>query len=612
MLHSDRIKTLSQKEVSELVKGQRKLIDLQNYDPFLAFNPNSGTINNFSYFSQTIKKSLKAYETLAMVVDNIENSLYDATGSDIGLEGEPNIDPDSQEYLLFQLLKERNKLHLTTYEIIKFKVKSVFNLVEQYLDQVTSDEYQSTAMSLLAINLQNLQSLLTSPKQQSSKVGLVQDEFEHIRDILNKELKFKREDILNIASSGEGEHRDYLEPIGEESDGSEFQEPVELPLAIKMQESPKGKLIDVPGTVIKEVEEEQKVESPPEVDRIRIKIETGQLTANFSPEARNNSTFISFTGRNSFLSTLHGFGLTVKKEGQLIYQNKFYDELKNLKEVVNCKGVYYLYNYHPQGRILRKIEDASDPVIWWDKQNISGFEYYNKNVRAALNETALVVNLNQTDLIVIEIQLYGTPGRELVIKNNTGSRINCHEPLLDNKILTITKKGLMMVYGVDMVNYSAYEELDKLQVELDASRVEDHFFLTVCERSEYCGLLLENYSTNLKASRIRIYKLKGPSGESRLSYMTQLDLWADNWLYYPSICFSQYLEDVLILCGQSSKGSMIHVYSYDISKNELVEKVSETLGGSRICYKLARNGPDEVNGVLWGGEILRFKVSLEK
>ena len=296
----------------------------------------------------------------------------------------------------------------------------------------------------------------------------------------------------------------------------------------------------------------------------------------------------------------------MRKEGQEIYSKTLKNKLKNLFEVVFCKGSYYIHSHR---RILRKTEDSSEPTVWWDKKKISDFDYRNKNIRATRDQSAIIINVNDTRLVVVEVKDDGTAGREIIIKNETSSRISCHEALSETRILTVNQKGLIVIYEVDFKNYSGSKEIARHQIKVNPERNENCFYLSVCDRSKRVAVLIMKHGYCVKASRIQMYELntKGDSGEEeKIELKAEIDIGSKDLECYYSICISQYIGDKLVIFGYSYKNTSVHTYYYDISSAELIERESKSLFAEHNkCYKLQRYG-NQVYGILWGGKIVKI------
>ena len=312
------------------------------------------------------------------------------------------------------------------------------------------------------------------------------------------------------------------------------------------------------------------------------------------------------------MSVLLGSGFSVFKRGKKIYSKDFTDNFKNLAEVVYCKGAYFIYNYNP-GRILRKIEDWSEPVVWWDKQKILNVWNYTKNLRVNREGTALIVNLNQTDLVVIEVIDDGDAGRELVIKNKSAGRINCHEALLRGRILAVTDEGELQIYKVDYLEYSGSTLLKSCQIafgfDFESCKLDQDYWLAVCEKSQICAVQVSLKKLGI-ASRILIYQLRDRQGQDVLAFQTQIDLASQQLSYLGNGCFSPYIGDKLVLCTQTSSNQAVIAFGYDLKKRELTQIEKKSLRKGNYCWKLSRVG-NQVCGIIQnGGFILRFKFSV--
>ena len=345
---------------------------------------------------------------------------------------------------------------------------------------------------------------------------------------------------------------------------------------------------------------------------IKITVNNDDLASNLMKKSGVNSKFICYSENNSFLCTLTGHGISVTKNGQEVYSQTLKNGMEHISDVVYCKGSYYIYNDTP-GRILRKTEDETEPTIWWDRSRIKYFYNYNCVIRAmeaSKNQSAIAINANKSELIVIEIKDDGAAGREIIIQNRTGSRIMCHEPFEGNKILTVNEIGLMVVYEVDLEQYQEYREIDKYYIELISFREENWFFFSFCEFSERVAVLIRNFDSSSRASRIQVYDMKKENSVRKMELKAEVDLWGEGLRYFFSICVSQYVGDKLLIFGYSEKSQKLLAYFFDTETNELTEKVvSSGDFEDRMCYKLQRLG-NEVYGLLGDGKIVKINASL--
>ena len=166
-----------------------------------------------------------------------------------------------------------------------------------------------------------------------------------------------------------------------------------------------------------------------------------------------------------------------------------------------------------------------------------------------------------------------------------------------------------MVYRVKF-GFRGYWELQRLQMGLKPWRLNDYFYLSVCEKFKRLAVLVGNNSKSFQASCIQIYSFLGNGTEKKLEYKTELDISAESLTYYRSICFSRYIGDKLIVCGYTYENSTVHTYFYDIFRNELAKRESKCLGEEdKYCYKLQRY-ENEVYGTLSGGKVLKFNFSV--
>ena len=587
MIRAKTSKKLNQRQYNTLKKHQRELEELSHINPFHLIHQDSKTITDFTQFSKTIQKTSKIFESLNLLAHQLETS-YQEHYLNIDLTRDPlfqNLNFFTKKGI--QLLSNRNRLHFKTFEKVKFRLRSIFGLVEDYLAELDADLDQEYCQEILRENLERLRNLVKFNEPQAEKVKEVETEFSAIKRVIDEKIEFERTNILKSL-------KDEVFRQG---------------MIEKRDKAVMTKLINI----IETREEPEEIPTTP-LEEISVKIDADELSSELMTKIDTNWTFITYSEKNTFLATLDKVGMSLRVESEEVYSKEYEDDFKFVKNAVFCKNCFYLYNYYPP-RIIRKGLNSNDPSIWWDKKEITQFDYDNKILRATQNESAILLNLNDTELIIIEIQdLDGSPGREMVIRNDTGSRIACHEPLPDNRLLTVNKKGLITVFDIDFASYSGYRESERLQLQLEQDRNEDYFYFSICERSELCAILVGNSSETYITSRILLYRLGGEDGGpggSRLRYLASVDLWEKDLKYYPSICFSGYVDDKILLFGHSYYGNIVHTYGFDVSKGEFGEKEAKELGGDLYCCKLMKNGDGgEICGLLQGGKILKIGVSV--
>ena len=579
---------LSDFQKSELQKIQVELRKLESFKLLESVDYDGNAIENFTYFRWLATQRLNCYESLELVLSQIEGDQspkdsFSGQKEQIESKSLPQTGQSTLEYLV-SFLRTRNNFHSKTYQKLLFRIQQVFKLVEEYLEKCYSDPYQSSAVTQISGNLIQLRSLTTNCfEPQADKVSAVEAEFKKINKILQSEVDLHLKTALFTKKEAE-----IKQGITEKRDKAVMTKTYQT-------------------ATIDHQEHSRSLSFTTNPSEVKIEINNDEVASELMTKARKYATFMCYSGKNSFLSTLNHHGLSLRKNGQLIYSKIYQDNMKYLYGVVTCKGSYYIYNYKP-GRILRKAEDGSDPTVWWDKKKISTFGAGNKIIRATPDQSAVVINVNETELVVVEVKDDGSLGREVIIENNTGCRIESHEPLVDNRILTVNKEGLVIIYEVDLQDFSGYKEVERLQIKLKSERQENCFYLSVCEKSERMVVLVR-YNGSSEASRMQVYSLRGKDGEKKLKYRTELDLWGRGLSSYYSICMSRYVGDKVFVCGNTYSNTMAHTYCYNLKSNELTETESKSLGGgNRYCDKLQRAG-DEVYGLLQGGKILKFKFS---
>ena len=578
---------------NQLTKIQKKLKKLNQFDEFSLFQPNTTSVHNFDFFATHIEDKAKAYDSLHFIINKIKkdsqvddhNPANDS--EELGNQGNVAL-PQNIGFFNKQgvhMYKSSLEVHLTTFEKIQFKLKQIFGLVEDYLDQISPDIYQECLNEIIDPNLKNLKKMITSEETSNpEKVRKIEEEFKKIQKTLRKKFHSEAKNLLKTAKINQIDNR-LTKQLAQTRDKSIMViEPKPEKSANKASSQPKI-----------------------ELERIKINIQTATDSSNLiSPSSLSTDIFIGFKDPTSYLTAQGRHGITIKNNNQTVHSKELTNAMKYLGEVVYCRGAYYIYNHAPE-RILRKAEDSSELVVWWDEQEIQHVWDYTHIIRVNREESALIVNLNETELGVIEVKEDGSAGRELMIVNETGARINCHDALSSAKVLAVNKKGLLTVYKADYVTFTGAKEVASCQIALKSDRGENQFWLAVCEKSNICAIQV---SVTSKASRILIYQLLDENGRDRMAVQSELDIYEQSLSYLDNGCFSPYIGDNLILCAYAESDKTAYAYGYDLASKELTQVHSRGLSRGGYCWKLARVN-NQVCGILSeGGVVLRFKFEV--
>ena len=570
-------KKLSKQISSQVLELHKQLQTLNRFDELSLFNPSTVSVDNYDFYANLVEEKAKLYESLNFLIkkDRGEDSDEELEEGGYGvLKG-----ADFFHNQGLQSAESRSQLHFNTLDKLYLKMEGIFHLVEEYLDQLDSDLYQVHFQRVLEANLGQLRAVLSSKEGKSKKVEQLEKEFQKISDILHEKLIAERKSLVN-----------YLEDTEDKIKKE------------KAKMSDKGVLVTTAPSALPDSEDQSTLN----IDMSFMKV---QCQSSGSAGGLSTSTtsyvHICFSSKNSFLCTAYGYGIVVQKNGQQVYNKNPGNNMANGTQIFYCKNSYYIYNSSPQF-IYRKKEDSSEPTIWWKKQSIANIWQYNKIIKPNHDKSALLVNVNNTDLLAIEIKSDGNAGRELVIKNTTGSRIYCHEPLSKNEVLTVNKNGLMVIYQANFTNYAESSEVNRLQIPLRSGKSENQFWLVVCEKSDLLAVMVDSSS---KASRILICSLKGEKGSSMLSFVTELDISAKGFSYHGNGCFSPYIGDKLILCA-SAYGQQAKAYGYDRKKKQITELQIEAPTISKYCYGQFSRVGNQVWGVVARGALIKYKFGL--
>ena len=575
---------LSDSDSDELRRLQSEFFELERDREFCLFDQSSNSISDWSLFSHTVHRKAAFYDTLRQLVNRITGPSRISSPSKC-LPFSSLVAGSLVEKKEVELIGKRNKHHLDFLSQFRLILKQAVSLVEDYIENMILklNEDKNTTFWLASGSFDQLKSLISRRQPLGQRIQLIEQELIKIDKILGNGLP--------------------------EPEKLNSRQKRSIPV-IKTKKTNKSVTTKKPI--------QRQIETIPGDQQGTVMVDVSDM--NTVSELMTKSTLcftsIAYASENSFLAFLAGFGMIVNKNGEEVYSKSSEDmrctqsALNPLlvREVVFCGENYFLL--HEKGRLFKKAQDSSEPTLWWDKSGIKGYGWYNQIIRTSLDQPALLINLNDTLLPVIEVKADGSSGLEFYIENTTGSRIDALEPLRNNKLLTVNKEGLITLYDLDLDTFSSYQGLETFQVNLYGERNENNFYLTACQKSRYCALLIQGDGQT--ASRIQIYKIRPQSFREKISLVTWIDLWEGQFLYYLSICFSHYLEEKLILCGFSQQNSKAHFYELDVKTNRLVKGGSVFGGGSkelgedRNCSKLMRRG-NEVKGILSGGKLLVLK-----
>ena len=566
-------RTLNSSQREQILDIIEDYTNIEDFEAFSLISEDCSAINNFKYFSSLVKRKAAVYNSLLFLVHQLGSKMSSSEGN------------RRAGALSGNLKALESSSHLSIHNRFQFRLKQAFEEVSRYLDEIKENKTSRPLPASLTPTLSLLQFNLDSDKPLIQKIQSVDSELQKIAKTVQKEL-----------------HQEMANTLGTRS---QIRHRIEQKLIPKATKSVTTTPVNEIGIRAEEEDTTQNLHSLV-LDEVEAEFDASQQSSTLMSKDKW-STFICFSSKNSFLSTLYRYGLTLKKDGKLVYSKQLEDEMRYLMDVVFCKGSYYIYCCQP-GLLVRKKNDASEPYVWWDKHPINRFDGSSKVLRASPCQSALIVNPDPSHLLVIQVNKDGSPAKELLINNHSEARINCHEPLLKGRILTVNRKGLFVVYQTNWSRLTTSTETCRLQLLLNTDEMENCFYLTSCPRSEYIGVLVRNRGETKKASRILVYKLRMLSTlNDQMILMAEMDLWGKGLLTYHSICFSHYIGGLLMLCGQSSNGSKVFRYVYDVGRRVLYQKDAESLGeGDRACYKLARFGK-EINGILSGGKILNIK-----
>ena len=331
---------LNKEEASQLLRAKKHLEKAQNLHPFLLFNQDTKMINHFQSFVSSIRRQYKAYADLSLVVDLIEKGKTSQLDQiDFGIKN--NLQGFSTDTKLKNapFAQARNTYHFQIYQKLKFKAKAVFSLVQEYLETLNSVLPQQISFDLLSKSLKDITKFIFNLKSiQQEKETNFDKELRELKNNLQSDIETKKK--IFLANRKEKEINQFI--------GTKKKDKANM---VKINLFREISLIGY------------KKVNP---HKIRVDLKQDKIESKLMRRSNPTFTFLSYSGKDSFLATLNGYGLALVKEGREIFCQKYETTAKNLLDVVYCRGSYYIYNYHPFGKILIKEEDHSQPRVWWE------------------------------------------------------------------------------------------------------------------------------------------------------------------------------------------------------------------------------------------------------
>ena len=550
----------------DLTKSIKNLEKISNSDIFNLVSSGGSQIDDFDKFCSIVRERAIGYDQLNFIVDCLKTKQRE------GFQRESS-DRDASNQLL-TLLKVRNDFHLKTFRKLKFKFRQIFDEVRGYIGHIQSDPYQSSVVDLLSENIAQLSQQVANPEPEALNLVSIEDQFKKINQKLLEEPNTSQNDKLYIQKDSTLNH-------------------------LMTKKRDKSIMVQAPNP-------ETTPNTDPEMTLDAVKINSKYI----SSIDEVNVHVICFSVKDSYLmvrQSTHGensdFELEMiqKKNGRLIYYEGGVDE--GIKSIIHLKGSYYLYN-SSKSQILRKTEGGAEAAIW-DEREITTVEDPSKVIQASVDGSAIIINIDDMNLAVVEVAEDGSAGRELLILNESKSDISCFQALSGQRILTVTEEGLIVLYVLDLEDYIGYDEVAKHQIELKTERKENSMSVALCEKFEVMALVIRDDEC-LRGSRIQIYSLSLPQEEALISLKAEIDIWEDCLPFYRCLCLSQYLGDMLMVYGQSCLDGTTHTYSYDILGGELLERTVQRIGWEGFCLDFQRVG-DQICGISITDKIVRFK-----
>ena len=600
-------KRLTQKQQSELIKLKKEFDELGLVDPFSVYDSETRKIHFFEDFCEYVEGKAQCYQKLWLLAKRLRSESSNS-GKSLVARLVEHLEPGSRKNL--QSVLYGNELLKRTYQQVKTKVNEIFSLVKGYIYKLQSDKSLSDHLRVLLPSTQSLTSLLDlSSEKASAKVRVIDEELNKATEILEKWLQ----DELQEASNSTQKIKNI----------QNNQNSKELPFSIQEGSQDKASMTELRYRIgkIKKPARERAVVSSVDLRRIDVKRYPNQSASSLINDSEGQEVLFHFLNKLALIHPTNGYGKLVDyiKDDRPWFNR---GNSRGITAVVKCREFYYLLKpWHCS--IHWDPHNTGQPVQWWVGQKASFWRYLN-GAKRTKDHSAIIANMNDSKLVVIEVKKNGQPGRELEIVTNGQRLIDCFEILPGNKIITIDRRGVVILYKVDFFNFKNYVESGSYQIP------EHHHqnnigrscltHLSVCQRGELCVVAFEpsKRSDNLaferperppETVRLVLFKLDhGHDPKSPIRLMTQVDLPGRRLVDLGGIRFSQYIQDAVVLCEYSIRHG-VEALGYDCSKNKLVYIKSEATSFYSKCYQLTSIG-SEVWGMIEGGEIFRLKFYL--
>ena len=593
------IKRLTDREHYLFLKIKQEFLKLGDIDPFSVYNEHSQEINYFSDFSRFVKGKAKAYQQLSFLADS-PSSLPVQSQTSI-LEGTlEEMSPVEREQLesLLKRLDQHKQRHLR----IQSKIDELSFLAQEYSYQLKSELFiESESISLLVPSIKLLNQLTVSEGETKNKFASFYEDLKSTKELLNQRLekqigKIKEKPDSRATATGKSQDV-YNQPENDHK-------------AIMADRSPEKSDIDYKG-----------IPNLINISRIVVRRSENQAAIELSENRLYSSFFFKSENKVGLVNPLTGYGRLVeyKRAEHDWFMRNTHSFVSNKHSFVHMKHFYCFF----QNSVLSidKVTRADGQIAsWWEYQGKIKNNYKSafKAAKRTLDGSALVYNLNIGKIMVIEAttnsDLERNSKRQFEIVNKQGYQTDCFETLPGGRLVTVDRKGLLVLYKLDLEGFTSYSELDNYQIE--GGSISKYVFC-VCPKGELLCVVFEPVVTEQK-SRMIIFRLKkkkqeneeekrgGKEGEDKINVMASLDLPGRALSDLEHICFTEPIKNIILICGHSARFG-VQAFVYDTWREEITCIQTEGPGVFSKCYQLVRFGK-EIWGMIEGGNIFRLGI----
>ena len=310
-------------------------------------------------------------------------------------------------------------------------------------------------------------------------------------------------------------------------------------------------------------------------------------------------SFIIYKNNDSMLGIFNSSGFCVEKDGERIYSVKNKD-LGNLVDALYVDSAYFIYDAR-NIKIWRKTEDSCREYCFWkgSKKQITEPQKVMRELVNSKGNPALVVNVQNGMLAILEITKKGTLGKQAFLNSTGREGIICHETLPAGKILTLDRVGGIKIIQFKHREYSKSDLIAHTKIKLlDRQYPLD---LSLCENKKYWAVLVSQEGISKKRvfnGYINIYCLKTNGRKSSIFLMKKIKEGPKYMSKHQMIFLAQPVDNRLVLFADDESNAVIHYYCYDTNnENFLGRSRVEFPQGSELYFTKLLVHKDQIYGI---------------